>query len=71
MNAAIKNAMKFARIDWMEAARMASLYPAKAIGLDQQFGYIKAGYQASFVELDEQQNVMGTWINGQRSNSEN
>lgn len=71
MNAAIKNAMKFARISWTEAVRMASLYPAQAIGLEHQFGYIKAGYQASFVELDEQQNVLATWIDGQRNNSEN
>ncbi|MEP1446150.1 MAG: N-acetylglucosamine-6-phosphate deacetylase [Paraglaciecola sp.] len=66
MNTAIKNAMKFARIDWMEAVRMASLYPAKAMGLDNQFGYIKPGYQASFVSLDYQQNVNSTWIDAER-----
>lgn len=67
MNAAIKNAMKFARVDWMEAVRMASLYPAKAMGLDNQFGYIKPGYQASLVSLDHQQNVISTWIDGEHT----
>ncbi|MEP1868613.1 MAG: N-acetylglucosamine-6-phosphate deacetylase [Paraglaciecola sp.] len=70
MNTAIKNAMKFARVSWVEAVRMASLYPAHAIGLEHQFGRIKSGYQANFVELDEEQNVMGTWISGQRYPSE-
>lgn len=70
MNTAIKNAMKFARVDWLEAVRMASLYPARAIGLDHELGYIKAGYRANFVELDAQQNVVSTWINGKHNSTE-
>ncbi|GAC19260.1 N-acetylglucosamine-6-phosphate deacetylase [Paraglaciecola arctica] len=66
MNTAIKNAMKFARVDWTEAVRMATVYPAQAIGIADQFGYIKPGYQASFVSLDANQNVTGTWINGEK-----
>lgn len=61
MNTAVKNAMKFARIDWMEAVRMASTYPAKAIGLGHRLGFIKPGYDASFTCLDENQNVIGTF----------
>lgn len=66
MNTAIKNAMKFARVDWTEAVRMATVYPAQAIGIADQFGYIKPGYQANFVSLDANQNVTGTWINGEK-----
>jgi N-acetylglucosamine-6-phosphate deacetylase len=69
MNAAIKNAMKFARIDWMEAVRMATVYPAKALGVDRQLGYIKSGYQANFVSLDSQINVTDTWIDGQKNSA--
>lgn len=69
MNSAIKNAMKFARIDWMEAVRMATVYPAKALGVDRQLGYIKSGYQANFVSLDSQINVTDTWIDGQKNSA--
>lgn len=69
MNSAIKNAMKFARIDWMEAVRMATVYPAKALGVDRQLGYIKSGYQANFVSLDSQINVTATWIDGQKNSA--
>ncbi|WP_339722378.1 N-acetylglucosamine-6-phosphate deacetylase [uncultured Paraglaciecola sp.] len=66
MNTAIKNAMKFARVDWMEAVRMATVYPAQAIGVEDQLGFIKPGFQASFVSLDANQNVTGTWIAGEK-----
>lgn len=65
MNLAIKNAMKFARIDWKEAVRMATIYPAKAINMDHELGYIKPGYQANFVSLDENYTVTNTWIKGE------
>lgn len=67
MNTAVNNAAEFAQIDWLEAVRMASLYPAKALGIDNQYGYIKPDYLANFVALDNKRNVVRTWINGQIS----
>lgn len=64
MNSAIKNAVTFAKISWQEAVRMASLYPATALGLDDTLGRIKSGYVANFALLDSQLNVTSTWING-------
>ncbi len=64
MATAVRNAARFARIDWLEAVRMASLYPARALGMDDQLGYIKPGYTASFVALNEQHEVVQTWIDG-------
>lgn len=64
MNKAIKNAIEFAKIDWMEAVRMASVYPAKAIGLDHQLGYLKPGYKANIVAMDKSFKVIHTWIDG-------
>lgn len=64
MNTAVKNAIKFGRLDWMEAVRMASLYPARAIGLDHQLGRIKPEYRANLVALDSNLNVLHTWIDG-------
>lgn len=64
MNAAVKNAIKFANLDWTEAIRMASVYPAIAMGIDTIMGYLKPGYKANAVVLDNEHTVTGTMING-------
>lgn len=42
-----------------EALRMASLYPAKVLGLENKIGKIEKGYQADLVMLNEQMEVSG------------
>lgn len=64
MLAAVNNAEKFARIDWFEAVRMATLYPARALGLSGELGAIQPGYRASLVALDSERRVRGSWIDG-------
>lgn len=64
MNQAVKNAVSFANISWQEAVRMASLYPAKAIGIDDTHGRLEKGYHTNFVILDLALNVQSTWIDG-------
>lgn len=64
MLSAVHNAATFAAIDFFEAVRMASLYPARALGLDDQLGAIRPGYRASLVALDGQRAVTRTWIDG-------
>lgn len=64
MNDAVKNSTKFADISWQEAVRMASLYPAKALGIDHEIGRIEPGYKANFVSLNQDLDVMHTWIDG-------
>ena len=64
MNQAVKNAVKFANISWQEAIRMASLYPAKAVGIDDTQGSLGNGYNANFAILDASLDVKSTWING-------
>ncbi len=64
MNQAVINASKFANISWQEAVRMASLYPAQAIGIAGTYGRIASGYHANFVVLDSALKVQSTWING-------
>ncbi len=46
-----------------EALRMASLYPATALGLETK-GQLAAGYDADFIELDDRFHVKATWIGG-------
>ncbi len=48
-----------------ECLRMASLYPARFLRLDQQLGQLKAGYRADLIALDSKLTVVGTWVAGQ------
>ncbi len=52
-------------VDRAEAVRMASQYPAEAIGLGDQIGRIAPGYRANFVIADHDLNIVDTWIDGQ------
>ena len=66
MISAVNNAAQFAGIDWFEAVRMASVYPAKATGTDGKSGYIKPGYAADLVAVDKNGKVIKTWTDGKR-----
>ena len=64
MLSAVNNAAEFARLDWFEAVRMASLYPARALGLERELGAIRPGFRASFLALDSAHRIRASWING-------
>ena len=64
MLSAVNNAAEFARLDWFEAVRMASLYPARALGLERELGAIRPGYRASLLALDSAHRIRASWING-------
>ena len=66
MLSAVNNAAQFAGIDWFEAQRMASLYPARALGLDTELGIIAAGCRASLLALDKHRCISACWIDGIR-----
>jgi N-acetylglucosamine-6-phosphate deacetylase len=57
MNKALQNLVQHAGIDAEEALRMCSLYPAKVLGIDNQYGKIERGFAAAMVVLDERMNV--------------
>lgn len=61
---AVNNAAEFARLDWFEAVRMASLYPARALGLERELGAIRPGFRASLLALDSAHRIRTSWING-------
>lgn len=65
MLTAVRNAIRFTGLDREEALRMASSYPAHALGLENELGYIRAGYRASFIEIDEDLNLYRSWIDGE------
>ena len=67
MISAVRNTVRFADIDYLEALRMASCYPARALALEDQLGFIRPGSKASFIELDDDLNLYRSWIDGEVS----
>lgn len=53
-------------LDFEEAVRMASLYPAKAARVSDRKGRLLAGYDADFVVLSGTHQMRQTWIGGQQ-----
>ncbi len=64
MASAVRNSVQWLGVSLDEAARMASLYPAQCLGLDDRYGRIAPGYQADLVLLDAALQVRQTWIAG-------
>jgi N-acetylglucosamine-6-phosphate deacetylase len=52
MNGAVRNAMKFAGMNWVDAAHVASLAPAQACGVADRKGSIEIGKDADLAVLD-------------------
>lgn len=57
---AVRNCVQHAGIPLYEALCMASLYPARALGLDTRLGYLEAGYPADFWLFDDALNAQAT-----------
>ena len=66
MARAVANTVEMVGLDIAEALRMASLYPARALGLDDR-GRIASGKRADLVLLDDKLRVTDTWIGGERA----
>ncbi len=62
---AVENTVKHVGVPLDEALRMASLYPAKAIGVDAKLGSISKGKVANLTAFDDNFTVTTTIINGQ------
>ncbi|MEF3022956.1 N-acetylglucosamine-6-phosphate deacetylase [Vibrio mimicus] len=62
---AVQNTVEHVGIALDEALRMATLYPAKAIGVDDELGRIKKGMIANLTVFDRDFNVKATVVNGQ------
>lgn len=60
MNNAVKNVMKFLDLPLEEVVKLASINPAKNLGVDNYLGSINVGKRADFVILDQDLNVVKT-----------
>lgn len=66
MAQAVKNTVEYLDLPLTEALRMASLYPAEFIGLENELGRITKGYRADLVLLNKNLNVSATWVGGKQ-----
>jgi N-acetylglucosamine-6-phosphate deacetylase len=65
MDQALRNAVSWLDISLPEAIAMVSNNPAKVIGVDNCKGKLQVGYDADLVILDQDLNIMQTWIGGE------
>lgn len=61
---AIRNVVDWDIADLFEAVQMASLIPAKSVGIDNICGKLHEGYEADFIVLDYDMNLEKTFLNG-------
>ncbi|TDK23006.1 N-acetylglucosamine-6-phosphate deacetylase [Luteimonas aestuarii] len=67
MATAVRNTVQLLGLPLAEAARMAALYPAQFLGIDDRVGRIASGLAADLALLDDDLQVRATWIAGQRA----
>ena len=64
MDRAVRNAIKLLGVDLPQAVAMASANPARVLGLQNKKGFIKEGFDADLVLLDQELNVDRCWVGG-------
>jgi N-acetylglucosamine-6-phosphate deacetylase len=64
LNKAVKNAFQWTGMALNQAVNLASLNPSRVIGLDHEMGSIQEGKYANLVVLDEEFNVLETYLKG-------
>ena len=62
---AVKNVVDWDIVDIYKAVQMASLIPAKSVGIDDVCGKIKIGYDADFILIDKEMYLKKTILNGE------
>lgn len=63
---AVKNAERMLAIDFHKAVDLATINPAKFLGLDQRMAKLAEGFEADMLFLDEQQNIVASWVKGKQ-----
>ena len=61
----LKNVVKWGIANPHQAVMMASLIPAKSVHIDDVCGQIKEGYDADFIVLDKDLELVATYLDGQ------
>lgn len=66
LSQAVKNVVDWGIATPLEAVNMASIVPARSVGLENEIGSIEKGKAADFNILDEDMNLLETYIDGER-----
>ncbi len=66
MDRAVRNFREHTGLPLHEVVNMASLYPARSIGVDDQKGSLEAGKDADILIADRDFNVLQTYVRGER-----
>ncbi|HEX6180693.1 MAG TPA: amidohydrolase family protein, partial [Chitinophagaceae bacterium] len=61
---AVHNCIEKLNFSPEESLRMAGLYPAQALSMDNELGYIREGYNAELLWLDNDLQLKGVYTNG-------
>jgi N-acetylglucosamine-6-phosphate deacetylase len=64
LNRAVKNIISYTRVTMSQGVNMASLNPARVIGLEDRIGSIQEGKLANLVVFDKEFNVIETIVRG-------
>jgi N-acetylglucosamine-6-phosphate deacetylase len=64
MATTVRNAVSMLGVTIADAARMASEYPARFLGLDGELGRIHPGYHANLVIVNDAMEVERVWVEG-------
>lgn len=63
---AVQHVVEWGLASLPDAIRMASLAPAKSVGIDHVCGQIAEGRAADFILVDDKGNLQATYLNGQK-----
>ncbi|HFT5241839.1 TPA: N-acetylglucosamine-6-phosphate deacetylase [Yersinia enterocolitica] len=66
LDSAVRNLVNDVGVPAEDAIHMASLHPAKMLGVDQTYGSLSVGKRANLIALDSQLNLQTIWIDGQQ-----
>jgi len=66
LSQAVKNVYEWGLVSKLEAVKMASLIPAKSVGIDDKIGSIAIGKCADINILDDDLNVLEVFIDGEK-----
>ena len=64
LDKALRNAVEWLGLDLVQAGKMLSYNPASVLHIEDRKGLLAAGYDADFVVLDSNLEVLSTWIAG-------
>ncbi len=62
----VRNMVELAGVSLVEAVRMATLNPARALGLETRKGQLAEGADADFIVLSQELEVLETWRGGEK-----